>query len=417
MTAEEGATGATPSSLPPALDTAVADFLLHLQAERRLAPTTVRGYVTDVTSMLDHLVRYRGSTDTTLTDLDLAVLRSWLARRRTSGAARTSLARLVSSARAFCRWAVRTGRLQTDPSARLLAPRAPRTLPAVLTQDQARRMLDAPLFAAVDSAAGGAGSPAAAEQPLTGTTAAATSASRTSASGPTGTAVSPTERPVTGSTAGAARTERADAGQPTADALGLAIPPTVEGADAGEPMTSRPTPSDSDPVDEAVRARDRAVLELLYATAVRVSELVGLDLADVDHHRRTLRVLGKGNKQRTVPFGAPAAQALQEYLRHRSALVVDGTVLALFLGRRGRRLDPRAVRTLVHQATRAVDGAPELAPHGLRHSAATHLLDGGADLRVVQEMLGHSSAATTQIYTHVSAERLRSVYQQAHPRA
>ncbi len=171
---------------------------------------------------------------------------------------------------------------------------------------------------------------------------------------------------------------------------------------------------DADPI----HLRDRAVLELLYASGIRVGELVGLDVDDVDFTARVVRVLGKGAKERTVPFGVPAERALTEWLRHgRPAVTTSTSGPALFLGRRGRRIDPRQVRTVVHELLRHVPDAPDLGPHGLRHSAATHMLDGGADLRMVQEMLGHASLATTQIYTHVSVDRLRRSYEQAHPRA
>lgn len=164
--------------------------------------------------------------------------------------------------------------------------------------------------------------------------------------------------------------------------------------------------------------RDLLIVELLYATGIRVSELCGLDVDDIDMPRRLLRVLGKGNKQRTVPFGVPAQEALSAWLdRGRPALATPDSGPALLLGARGRRLDPRQARTVVHQTVGAVDGAPDIGPHGLRHSAATHLLEGGADLRVVQELLGHSTLATTQLYTHVTVARLRAVHDQAHPRA
>ncbi|OBF92208.1 recombinase XerC [Mycobacterium sp. 852002-51152_SCH6134967] len=174
------------------------------------------------------------------------------------------------------------------------------------------------------------------------------------------------------------------------------------GAEQGDPMA----------------LRDRLIVELLYATGIRVSELCGLDVDDVDMPRRLLRVLGKGNKQRTVPFGAPAQEALTAWLDGgRPALATADSGPALLLGARGRRLDPRQARTVVHQTVAAVDGAPDIGPHGLRHSAATHLLEGGADLRIVQELLGHTSLATTQLYTHVTVARLRAVHDQAHPRA
>lgn len=182
-----------------------------------------------------------------------------------------------------------------------------------------------------------------------------------------------------------------------------------------------------DLVREAARAaeeegpigrRDVAVLELLYATGVRVGELCGLDVDDVDDDRRLIRVLGKGRKERAVPFGRPAATALDRWLAEgRPRLAVPDSGPALFLGARGGRIDQRAVRTLVHRRLAAVPGAPDIGPHGLRHTAATHLLEGGADLRSVQEMLGHASLATTQRYTHVITERLRRAYRQAHPRA
>jgi integrase/recombinase XerC len=164
--------------------------------------------------------------------------------------------------------------------------------------------------------------------------------------------------------------------------------------------------------------RDRAMVELLYATGVRVGELAGLDIDDLDPDRRTLRVIGKGNKERTVPYGLPAALAVDDWLRRgRPALATEASGPALFLGARGNRVDQRQVRSVVRALLEALGDTSATGPHALRHSAATHLLDGGADLRAVQEILGHSSLATTQIYTHVSVDRLRKSYLQAHPRA
>jgi integrase/recombinase XerC len=164
--------------------------------------------------------------------------------------------------------------------------------------------------------------------------------------------------------------------------------------------------------------RDIAMLELLYATGMRVGELVALDVDDLDDGRHVARVFGKGRKERTVPYGGPAAAAVDAWLaRGRPALAVSGSGPALFLGARGGRIDQRAVRSVVHRRIAEVPGAPDIGPHGLRHTAATHLLEGGADLRSVQELLGHASLATTQLYTHVSTDRLRKAYRQAHPRA
>jgi integrase/recombinase XerC len=167
-----------------------------------------------------------------------------------------------------------------------------------------------------------------------------------------------------------------------------------------------------------VGLRDVAMLELLYATGIRVGELCGLDVDDLDRERNVVRVFGKGRKERMVPFGIPAARAIDRWLaRGRPQLHAEGAGAALFLGARGHRIDQRAVRRLVHQRIAEVPGAPDIGPHGLRHTAATHLLEGGADLRSVQELLGHASLATTQLYTHVTTDRLRKAYQQAHPRA
>ncbi|WP_431276993.1 tyrosine recombinase XerC [Leifsonia poae] len=165
-------------------------------------------------------------------------------------------------------------------------------------------------------------------------------------------------------------------------------------------------------------SRDQAVIELLYASGIRVSELTGLDVDDVDLERLTVRVLGKGSKERVVPFGVPARDALVGYLHGaRRALATAASGPALFLGARGGRLGTRAVYELVAGLLSDIPGGGPAGPHALRHTAATHLLDGGADLRAVQELLGHASLGTTQIYTHVSTERLKESYRIAHPRA
>ncbi|MEV6595246.1 tyrosine recombinase XerC [Actinoplanes sp. NPDC051346] len=297
-------------ALPPAFRQAVDDFGLHLARVDNRSAHTVRAYVGDVVSLLGHAAQAGHSSPS---DLDITVLRGWLAQRMSDGAARTSQARRAAAARTFTAWAHRCGLCAADVGAQLASPRAHRDLPSVLRADQA-----------------------------------------------------------------------ADLVVTTTDPHGV---------------------------------RDRAVLELLYATGVRVSELCGLDRTDVDEARRVIRVLGKGAKERAVPYGLPAQHALDDWLRHgRPKLANAGSRDALFLGARGGRLQPTVVRRIVDAAARAA-GLPHTSPHDLRHSAATHLLDGGADLRAVQDLLGHASLSSTQIYTHVSTERLRAAFEQAHPRA
>jgi integrase/recombinase XerC len=305
-------------SLPAAMRAAVDEFGLHLARVDNRSAHTVRAYVGDVVSLLDHAAR-QGCAEPA--DLDITVLRGWLARRMADGAARTSQARRAAAARTFTAWAHRAGLSPTDAGAQLASPRAHRDLPTVLRADQAEDL-------------------------------------------------------VTGTPRGAETTEA-----------------------------------------RAVEIRDRAVLEMLYATGVRVSELCGLDRTDVDDGRRVVRVFGKGAKERSVPYGVPAQRAIDEWLRAgRPVLAGKGGENALFLGLRGGRLQQTVVRRIVAAAAQAA-GLPHTSPHDLRHSAATHLLDGGADLRAVQDLLGHASLSSTQIYTHVSTERLRAAFKQAHPRA
>lgn len=218
---------------------------------------------------------------------------------------------------------------------------------------------------------------------------------------------------------------------------GRHLPTVLTGDQAGELLDGMTAPEPSsergdvtavdaappDPVERAVRLRDAAVLELLYSSGLRVSELVALNRSGIDHAQRTVRVHGKGDKERIVPVGIPALTVIERWQRDGRPVLVDaagtahGADDALFLGVRGGRLGDRAVRTLVDRHASEAGISRHISPHTLRHSAATHLVEGGADLRSVQDFLGHSSLATTQIYTHVSAERLRRTIDQAHPRA
>ena len=194
------------------------------------------------------------------------------------------------------------------------------------------------------------------------------------------------------------------------------LPDVLEIADAQVAMDSLATRAAEE--QTPISLRDVAMVEVLYASGARVAELCGLDLSDIDYNRQTIRVLGKGNKERTIPLGAPSMKALNNWIKNaRTELLTDKSGRAVFLGARGKRIDQRTVRTIVYEALSALEGAERMGPHALRHSAATHLLEGGADLRTVQEILGHASLATTQIYTHVSTERLQKVFKQAHPRA
>lgn len=295
------------------LSGALDGFTLHLRDERGRSANTVRAYTGDLEQLIE-FARSRGCV--TPADLDLALLRSWLASLHASGQSRATIARRAASARAFTAWCLRRGLAPTDPGARLASPQVAKRLPTVLDVEQASTVMEHAAVAADD--------------------------------------------------------------------------------------------------DDPVGIRDRAVIELLYATGIRVAELCASDVEDLDLDARTVRVVGKGNKQRVVPFGVPALDALRAWLEVRHLLTP--TRGALFVGRRGGRIDARTVRAAVQRLTGQA-GVPRLSPHGLRHSAATHVLEGGADLRAVQELLGHANLATTQRYTHVSVERLRTTFTQAHPRA
>ncbi|HET8615362.1 MAG TPA: tyrosine recombinase XerC [Actinomycetales bacterium] len=307
-------TQTTATWLPAAV---VSAYCEHLTSERGRSAHTVRAYLGDLRDLLGYADRCGVRA---LDQVDLPLLRAWLAALTTDGHARSTIGRRASAARTFFAWATRTGHVPADPSLRLGSPRRDRLLPGVLAQHQARQLLDVALVATDD--------------------------------------------------------------------------------------------------DDPVHLRDHAALELLYGSALRVSELVGLDVDDVDSGRRVLRVVGKGDKERVVPYGVPAQHAVDAWLqRGRPRLATAGSGAALLLGRRGGRVGQRQVREAVHRLVAHVPDADDVSPHGLRHSAATHLLEGGADLRAVQEMLGHATLATTQIYTHVSVERLKATYEQAHPRA
>jgi integrase/recombinase XerC len=300
-------------SIPPRSAAVLDEFERHLRSERGLSGHTVRAYVGDVTSLLDHAGRM-GVND--VSELDVRVLRSWLARLRTAGLARTTLARRAAAVRVFTAFAVRRGHAATDPGLLLGTAKGHSTLPTVLRPYEIGRLLEA------------------------------------------------------------------------------------------------------HPDDGPLALRDDAMLELLYATGIRVGELCGLDLGDLDLPRRLVRVLGKGAKERAVPFGVPAGRALSSWLDEgRPAVAGSKSSAAVFLGARGARIDQRAVRRTVHARLATIEGAPSLGPHALRHTAATHLLEGGADLRTVQELLGHATLATTQLYTHVTVDRLKATYDRAHPRA
>jgi integrase/recombinase XerC len=290
----------------------------YLVNEKALSLHTVRAYLGDLDSFMDHLAN-NGVSD--ISDANLQLIRSWLATQQVRGGARTTLSRRAVSIRLFTKWAAKRGFLTADIGATLATPKPHRTLPGVLTQSDAATAMDSMATRAAE-------------------------------------------------------------------------------------------------FDTPTSIRDVAIVELLYATGARVSEVCGLDLEDLDFHRNTIRVLGKGNKERMIPMGAPAVKALDTYISQaRPQLLNEKSARALFLGARGKRIDQRAVRTIVYEALSALEGVERMGPHALRHSAATHLLEGGADLRTVQEILGHSSLATTQIYTHVSTDRLRQAFKQAHPRA
>ena len=293
-------------------------FERYLERERTLSVHTVRAYMGDLTSLLQHLELLGISQ---ISELELAHLRSWLANQQVKGGARTSLSRRAVSIRLCTQWAVKNNYVAKDVGVSLATPKGQRTLPEILNVNDAQQAMES-----------------------------------------------------------------------------MAVR-------AGEEETP-------------IALRDVAMLELLYATGARVGELCGLDIDDIDYNRNTIRVLGKGNKERTIPVGKPAIKALQVWLAvGRQEVMNSQSGAAVFLGARGKRIDQRTVRTVVYEALSAIEGVERMGPHALRHSAATHLLEGGADLRTVQEILGHASLATTQIYTHVSTARLQKVFKQAHPRA
>lgn len=313
------------------LGEAIDGFLRAIELEYGYSEHTARAYRRDLGDFLDYAEQQRAQS---LDALDLELMRGWLWDRQQRGLAPSTLARNVATLKSFGSWLERSELVPGSPASRLRAPKAPRSLPRVLANEQITRIL-----------------------------------------------------------------ERAENRAQTGDPAAL---------------------------------RDRAILELLYASALRVSELCALPITGLDQRERTVRVLGKGGKERVVPLGAPAAEAIEAYLdQGRPALAARTTAnsaaagqaaavgpdQAIFLGNRGGRLTPNAVYRLVsHELEQEPGGGPR-GPHALRHTAATHLLDGGADLRIVQEMLGHSSLASTQVYTHVSTERLAERYRQAHPRA
>jgi len=293
------------------LKKALAAFRRHLERERNASPHTVRAYIDDLGQFMAHL-RLELGREPRPRDVDVMLLRGFLARLHREGLKKSSAARKLASLRTFFRYLCREGILEANPARALLSPRLERRIPAHLDEADVGRLL-------------------------------------------------------------------AVAGDRDAD------------------------------------VRARAILELLYATGIRCAELVGLDLPEVDLEARFVRVLGKGQKERLVPFGTPAEKALRAYLPVRASC--RPRTDALLVNARGGRLTDRSVRSIVQRRVVQAAVAQRISPHGLRHSFATHLLERGADLRSIQELLGHARLSTTQKYTHLDARHILEIYSKTHPRA
>ena len=342
------------SILSPSWQHACNDYLQWLSASKGLSVNTVKAYGSDIRECL-HVLALRGISDLKL--VKLMDLRSWLAHEARTHAS-SSLARKTVVVRSFFAYCADRNGWESDPAARLLTPKIGKQLPKVLNEQEARALMDRA-----------------------------------------------DEQAVKALRATALKGDAADRRETDDSRRAQGAGGTV----FGSPQQLA--------LERAEAVRDCAIAELLYATGIRVGELTAIDLLDVSEQTRTVLVHGKGSKDRVVPFGVPAQQALDSWLDEgRPVLKNDYSGDALFLGIRGRRINQRQVRIIVHrQATEA--GVPDISPHALRHSAATHLLNGGADLREVQELLGHANLATTQRYTHVSLEQLKRRYCQAFPRA
>lgn len=342
-----------------------ARYVDYLRANKGLGEATLRAYGADVLQCLEWCSS-NGFCD--LREVSTGVLRQWMYWLNKNHA-RSSLARKVVAVRGFFAWATHVGLISANPAQILSTPKIANELPTVLDEAQAQKLLDC-----ADSYADNCAYNFAQDS----------------------TEQDSTEQNCTQKN------------------------PRAQKSQASERKENTPLKSpQKSPQEHALDLRNAAILELLYATGMRVGELTSINVQDMDFENHTVKVTGKGNKQRVVPFGVPAANACKEWIEYgRSALLEKHaeTSQALFLGARAKRIDQRIVRSIVHAAAAAAN-VPDVAPHALRHSAATHMLNGGADLREVQELLGHSSLNTTQRYTHVSIQALKQRYSQAFPRA
>ncbi len=292
------------------------DFLHHLTVERNLSPNTVEAYSKDLQDFLDFLVGKEGYEEVDVGQIDNLMIRGYLAQLLQDGYSRKTIARKLSSLRAFFKFLCIRDIIESNPAVQVSTPKQPKKLPNFLHIEEMERLIE------------GVSSP---------------------------------------------------------DPLGL---------------------------------RDRAIFELLYATGIRVSELVGMNVGDIDWGFKYIKVFGKGRKERVVPVGHKALDALENYIDNgRPNLLEDPLEKALFLNRFGTRLTARSVRRIIDKYIQQMAVTQKVTPHVFRHSFATHLLDRGADLRAVQELLGHANISSTQIYTHISQKQLKKVYDQAHPRA
>jgi integrase/recombinase XerC len=288
----------------------IFDFLNYLRNERNVSPHTLRSYLSD----LEQLSTFLGDKEPSA--VDHQTLRRFIAHLMQGDVKKSSIARKLSAVRSFFRYLNRDGTLTSNPARLVATPRREKRLPAVLTADDALRLVE--------------------------------------------------------------------------------------------------SPSEKKPEDHAMMLRDRAVLETLYSTGIRASELTGMNREDIDHHTSLIRIRGKGRKERIVPIGTKARDAIDAYLASASR---GAETAAIFIGPSGKRLTARTVQRILENHRKQLGMQQKASPHTLRHSYATHMLESGADLRAIQELLGHASLSTTQRYTHVNLDSLMEVYDKSHPKA